>query len=623
MSKSKRIVDALDADDREDVQDDAIIGKALVGSLFVLGIVGLIAGGVALAIYLRKPTVEDRKTEVALPQPRAVEQVVLPKIPLTDFTTEAGIDWKHVNGMEGEKLLPETMGGGVAVFDFDRDGDNDLLFVGGTSWPWAKNPVADPRSLCLYRNDGSAKFTDITAEVGLKKSFYGCAPAVGDFDNDGWLDLYVTAVGKNWLFKNTAGNFVDISESAGVAGDETAWSSGAVWFDFDNDGKLDLFVCDYVLWSRELDLSLGFSLTGLGRAFGQPTSFTGTQSHLYHNEGDGKFKDVSKEMGIQVANPDTQVPVGKGLGVAAVDVNRDGWMDLVVANDTVQNFLFINRDGKAFQESGIPMGVAFDRAGNSTGAMGLDCGFLRNDDSLAIAIGNFANEPSSLYISRGPDQPFFDAAMASGLGPMSRLSLTFGMFFADLDLDGRLDIVCSNGHLEEEISKVQSTQEYAQAPQYFWNAGSAGSSELVALKASEVGEGALKKMVGRAAAYGDLDGDGDVDIVLVCNGGPARVLRNDQKLENNWLRLKLEGTGKSNRDAIGALVTVKADGVTHRRFVTATRSYLSQCELAVTFGLGKAKKVDEVTITWPDGQTETLAGLEINRQHPLRQGGLK
>jgi len=577
-----------------------------------------VVGGIVLAVYLRKPIVVDRKTEVALPQKRAVEPIALPKIPLTDVTEQAGIDWQHVNGMEGEKLLPETMGGGVAVFDFDRDGDNDLLFVGGTSWPWAKKVIANPRSLCLYRNDGSANFTDVTVEVGLDRNFYACGPAVGDFDNDGWPDLLVTAVGKNVLFKNNEGKFVDVSESSGIV-TKDAWSSGAVWLDYDNDGRLDLFVCEYVLWSRDLDLSLGFSLTGVGRAFGQPTSFTGTQSNLFHNEGDGAFKEVSKEMGVEVINPDTQVPVGKGLGVAAVDVNRDGWTDIMVANDTVQNFLFINRDGKSFQESGIPMGVAFDRAGNATGAMGLDCGFLRNDDSLAVAIGNFANEPSSLYVSRGADQPFFDAGMASGLGPMSRLSLTFGMFFADLDLDGRQDIVCSNGHLEEEINKVQSTQEYAQAPQYFWNAGSAGSSELVALKATEVGDGALKKMVGRAAAYGDLDGDGDIDIVLVGNGGPARVLRNDQRIGNNWLRLRLEGTGKSNRDAAGAFVTVKAGGVTHRRFVTASRSYLSQCELPVTIGLGKSKQVDEVRIQWPDGQTETLNGVEINRQHLVRQ----
>lgn len=622
MSKAKKIADDRELDDREDVQDDAVIGKALMGSVVVLGLVGAIAGSIALAVYLRKPVAEDRKTEIALPQTRAVEQVVLPKIPLTDITAEAGIDWKHVNGMEGEKLLPETMGGGTAIFDYDRDGDNDLLFVGGTSWPWAKSPIAKPRSLCLYRNDGSAKFTDVTIEAGLDKNFYGCGPAVGDFDNDGWPDLFVTAVGKNLLFKNEAGKFVDVTADSGIS-KKDAWSSGAVWFDYDNDGRLDLFVCEYVLWSRELDLSLGFSLTGLGRAYGQPTSFTGTQSHLYHNEGDNKFKEVTKEMGIEVVNPDTQVPVGKGLGVAAVDVNRDGWMDIMVANDTVQNFLFMNLDGKVFQESGVPMGVAFDRAGNATGAMGLDCGYLRNDDSLAIAIGNFANEPSSLYVSRGADQPFFDAAMASGLGPMSRLSLTFGMFFADLDLDGRQDIVCSNGHLEEEINKIQATQEYAQAPQYFWNAGSAGSSELVALKANEVGEDAVKKMVGRAAAYGDLDNDGDVDIVLVENGGPARVLRNDQQLGNNWIRLKLEGTGRSNRDAAGSLVTIKAGGVTHRRCVSATRSYLSQCELPLTVGLGKATAVDEISIRWPDGQTESVSGLEINREHSVRQGALK
>ena len=400
------------------------------------------------------------------------------KLPFPKFNVDrhhcrsGHVDWQHVNGMEGEKLLPETMGGGVAVFDFDRDGDNDLLFVGGTSWPWAKNPIANPQVLFAYIATRGPQNSSMSL---LRLDWIGTSTDVVRRSV-----ILITTVGpislcrrlaRTYCIKNNEGKFTSRpARAAGVAGEETAWSSGAVWFDYDNDGKLDLFVCDYVLWSRELDLSLGFSLTGLGRAFGQPTSFTGTQSHLYHNEGDGKFKDVSKEMGINVSNPDTQVPVGKGLGVAAVDVNRDGWMDIVVANDTVQNFLFINHDGQSFQESGIPLGVAFDRNGNSTGAMGLDCGFLRNDDSLAIAIGNFANEPSSLYISRGADQPFFDAAMASGLGPQSRLSLTFGMFFADLDLDGRQDLVCSNGHLEEEINKVQATQEYAQSPQYFWNA---------------------------------------------------------------------------------------------------------------------------------------------------------
>lgn len=607
-----------DNDDREDIQDDAIIGKALVGSLVVIGMVGLVAGAIAILVYMRKPAVEERVTEIAKPQTRAVDQTVLPQIPLVDITAEAGIDWKHVNGMEGEKLLPETMGGGAAVFDYDRDGDNDLLFVGGTTWPWAKAPNPNPRSLCLYRNDGKAKFEDVTDAVGLTRNFYGVGPAVGDYDNDGWPDLFITAVGKCILFRNDHGKFQDVTSGSGIE-IESAWSSGAVWFDYDNDSRLDLFVCEYVVWNRDLDLSLGFSLTGLGRAFGQPTLFTGTQSRLFHNDGEGRFTEVSKEMGIEVVNPNTQVPVGKGLGVAAVDINHDGWMDLVVANDTVQNFLFVNQQGKSFEEAGVVMGIAYDRAGNATGAMGLDCGFLRNDESLAIAIGNFANEPSSLYISRGPEPPFFDAAMATGLGPQSRLSLTFGMFFADLDLDSRLDLVCSNGHLEEEINKVQATQEYAQPPQFFWNAGKSGSTELVAMKTSEVGEGALRKMVGRAAAYGDLDGDGDVDIVLVANGGPPRILRNDQQLQHSWLRLRLEGAARSNRDAAGALVMVKSGGTTQRRFVTTTRSYLSACEPTLTFGLGASQQVDQVTIRWPDGKQQSLTGLSVNQEHHIVQ----
>ncbi len=606
-------------EDREDVQDDAIIGKALLGSLVIIALVGAIIGCIALIIQLNKPEVVEKKTELKAPETRVVDQVTIPKVPLADVTTSAGIDWVHVNGMEGEKLLPETMGGGIAVFDFDRDNDNDLLFVGGTNWPWAKKVVERPRSLCLYRNDGGMKFTDVSDQVGLGQTMYGMGPYVGDFDNDGWPDLFVSGVNSYRLFKNTNGTFTDVTEVSGLDIPASAWTTGAVWFDYDNDGLLDLFVLEYVLWNRELDLSLGFSLTGVGRAFGQPTLFTGTQPHLYHNEGAGKFKNVSKEMGVEVLNPDTQVPVGKGLGVAAVDVNRDGWQDLMVANDTVQNYLYINQGGKGFQESGVVMGIAYDRAGNATGAMGLDCSFFRNDDSLAIAIGNFANEPSSLYISRGPEPPFFDAAMATGLGPQSRLSLTFGMMFMDLDLDNRQDLVCSNGHLEEEINKVQSTQEYAQQPQYFWNAGSAGSTELVQMKVTDVGEDALKKMVGRGAAYGDLDGDGDLDIVLVANGGIPRILRNDQMLGNHWIRLTLEGSGKSNRDAAGAFVTLKAGGVTQRRFVSTTRSYLSQCEPTLTFGLGKATAVDEVSIRWPDGQVQTVQGVKVDQQQRVLQ----
>ncbi|HBE68088.1 MAG TPA: CRTAC1 family protein, partial [Planctomycetaceae bacterium] len=513
----------------DDEQNDEAIASALQKSILVALAFGVIGGGIWLVSgLLQPPPPEEKSTELTLPEQRKATTLKLPEIPLTDITESCGIDWKHESGMAGEKLLPETMGGGVAIFDYDRDGDQDILFVGGMDWEWTKDRNPNPRSLCLYQNDGQANFEDVTVDAGLAVELYGMSPTIGDFDNDGWDDLYVTAVGRNLLFKNNEGQFEDVTDSAGVAGLEEDWSSGATFFDYDNDGLLDLFVCNYVMWSRELDLSLGFTLVGVGRAYGQPTAFTGTQNMLFHNEGDGVFADVTEAMGIPVINANTGVPVGKGLGVAAVDIDDDGWTDLMVSNDTVQNFLYLNIGGEIFEESGIPMGIAFDRTGSSTGAMGVDCAFIRNDESLAIAIGNFANEQSSLYVADAPTLPFSDQAMASGLGPLSRLNLTFGMCFADLDLDSRQDIVCSNGHLEAEISKVQATQQYAQPPQYFWNAGIESDSEFVELSDEHVGAPALERMVGRGAAVGDLDNDGDLDIVLVASDSKPRVLRNDQ-----------------------------------------------------------------------------------------------
>ncbi len=602
----------------QDEQNDEIIASALKYSVIVLVAIAILVGtGFLVRSFYVAEEIVEQETQITLPEEREVVQEI-PSMPFVDITKECGVDWIHVSGMEGEKLLPETMGGGIAILDYDQDGDEDLLFVGGNTWEWSEAPNSTPRSLCLFSNDGTGKFTDVTEPAGLKASFYGMAPAIGDIDNDGWPDLFVTAVGENRLYRNEKGKFTRVDDAGGLAGSKDAWSSGAVWFDYDRDGLLDLFVCDYVIWNRDLDLSLGFSLTGSGRAYGQPTAFSGTNSHLFHNEGNGEFREVTDKMGIKVENPNTQVPMGKGLGVAAIDIDGDGWQEILVANDTVQNFLFMNMQGQGFVEAGVLQGVAFDRDSIATGAMGVDCSYFRNNETLAIAIGNFANEQSSMYMSRGDGAPFNDQSLVTGLGPLSRLNLTFGICFADLDLDSRQDMVAANGHLEEEISKIQSTQQYEQPPQFLWNAGLSGSSELVAWKSEQLGMDAFAMMVGRGLAYGDLDGDGDLDLVFVGNSSAPRILRNDQDLKNNWLRLSIQGT-KSNRDAIGAIVEVTTGKTTQRRIVASTRSYISQCEAALTFGLGAATRVDSIQVTWPSGLQETFSA-EVNQLTELVEG---
>jgi hypothetical protein len=601
--------------------DDAVIGRALRRSLAVAVIAGLLVGGWLAFRAWNRESETSTVVEAAPPRLRERTGVELPQIPLRDVTAEAGIVFSHENGAAGEKLLPETMGGGVAWLDYDNDGDQDLLFVNSTAWPWTTEAAAT--SCRLYANDGSGKFADVTAEVGLEQPLYGMGVAVGDYDNDGWTDLFLSAVGPNRLLRNDAGKFRDVTERAGVAGDANAWGTSCGFLDYDNDGLLDLVVCNYVEWSRELDLAQSFSIDGENRAYGPPRAFRGTFSYLYHNEGEGQFRDVSEAAGLHVRNRDTGVPLGKAMGLAPIDVNADGFLDLVIANDTVRNFLLINeRDGR-FSEQAELCGIAYDRDGNARGAMGIDAVMFREDGTVAVGIGNFANEPSALYMAAGPTQPQFnDLAMATGLGPQTRLGLTFGLFFFDVDLDGRLDLLGANGHLEEEINKVQSSQHYAQPPQLFWNAGRAGGSQMIPLGEGHTGSEFHQPIVGRGAAYADIDADGDLDFVLAANGGPPRLFRNDQELERHWLRFELEGVS-ANRSAIGARVELDLEGRTVSRVVMPTRSYLSQCELPVTFGLGAQNEVKAARIYWPGGGVQTVPIDRVDRTYTVRQSAVE
>ena len=451
---------------------EARVRQALIRSGWVLAILAsLILSGILWQRYdRREPRSVVADAEIALPaSPSESQPQDPPRIPFTDITRQADIDFVHVNGAYGERLMPETIGSGLAFFDYDRDGDQDLLLINSSYWPDHAGETTSRQA--LYANDGRGHFQDVTEAVGLASSDYGMGVAVGDYDGDGWIDLYLTNLGRNRLLQNQHGQFTETTAQAGVGGAEAEWSSSAAFLDYDRDGDLDLFVTNYVKWSRQDDLQIDFRLTGLGRAYGAPNHFHGANNRLYRNEGDGRFTDLSRAAGIVVE--EAGVPVGKGLGISVVDYDRDGWLDLVVANDTVRNFLYHNRGDGSFEEVGAFEGIAYDRNGKATGAMGIDSDYYRNNRELGIFIGNFANEMSSLFVTAAGRPPFADEAVLEGLGPDTRQALTFGLFFFDSDLDGRLDLLQVNGHLEHEINKVQPSQHYAQPAQLFWNCGDA------------------------------------------------------------------------------------------------------------------------------------------------------
>ena len=603
--------------DHEDLgpQDDAVIAVAFRRSLLVIAALAAVIVAAVLLLRDGGPPPEkvfDRDPIVA-PEKLTAGETVLPTIAYRDVTAEAGIDFTHENGARGEKLLPETMGGGVAFLDVDGDGAMDLLLVNAMPWPHEiaaaearGEPILSPTHR-LYRNDGTGRFQDITAGSGLDVADYGFGPAVGDFDGDGAIDVFIACLGPDRLFRGDGtGRFTDVTDVTGVAGPEDGWSTSAGFLDYDRDGDLDLFVCRYVQWSREIDEAVNFTLNGVDRAYGPPKNFRGTHNVLYRNEGDGTFTDVSAEAGIEVTNPATGEPMGKALAVCFVDVDEDGWMDILVANDTVANFAFRNRGDGTFEEVGAVSGVAFDGMGQATGAMGMDVGDLAGDGRLCVGIGNFANEASSLYVQQPADRwQFADMASLQGIGSPSRLRLSFGVLFLDADLDGRLDMLQANGHLEEEITEIQASQRYRQAAQLFWNAGPEASRRFIALPDDRLGDFA-RPLVGRAMASADIDGDGDEDLVLTQPGEPVVLLRNEQATGHRWLRVRLEtppssGGGGIAPGAIGAVVELVSDAGVQRRITGPTRSYLAQVEPVASFGLGADERPSLVRVRWPDG----------------------
>lgn len=607
----------------EETLNDDIVGKAVGVSVLVIGMSLAGFGILWLMTRTAPPVVQQSLVQSSLPEKRELPQVVVPAMPFEDITDSAGIDFVHTNGADGEKLLPETMSGGGAFFDFDGDGDQDIVCINANVWPWADNKPSQVPTAKLYANDGTGKFQDVTTGSGLDIPIFGNGVACGDYDNDGRVDLYVTAVGQCHLFHNDGdGKFTDVSAKAGVAGTDTAWSTSAGFLDYDVDGDLDLFVCHYIEWSREKDLSMEFTLDGKLRAYGRPTDFTGGFPVLYRNEGLGVFTDVSADAGIQIRNPATGTPLAKSLGVTFTDVNSDGRPDIFVANDTVQNLLFLSQPDGTFQESGASCGVAFDNSGAARGAMGIDAACFRNSDAIGIVIGNFANEMTALYVCQTPDSAFpvfRDEAVSNGIGPVTRVELTFGVLFADVDLDGRLDLFAANGHLEEDIRIVQSSQHYEQPPQLLWNCGPEHDLEFLVVTEQQTTQDFLNRMVGRGATVADIDGDGDLDFLIFASGGKPRLLRNQQKTENHWLRLKLQGT-TSNRDAIGAMVRVTLpDDTVLSRMVNPTRSYQSQVELPVTFGLGQFDKIKSLSVRWPGGQEQTVPVENVDQQMTVLQ----
>jgi enediyne biosynthesis protein E4 len=519
-----------------------------------------------------------------------------------DITAQAGIHFTHNNGAFGKKWLPETMGPGCAFIDYDNDGYPDILFINGEDFPG--HPHAGATTPKLYHNNRDGTFTDVTRRAGLAIPMYGFGVAIGDYDNDGFDDIFISALGQSHLFHNNGnGTFTDVTKSAGLWGAHE-FSTGAAWVDYDRDGKLDLVVANYVQWSEQGDLYC--TIDGAHKSYCTPESYKGASLRLWHNLGNGKFEDATQKAGLGD-------PTSKSLGIAIVDYNDDGWPDLLVANDTQPNKLYLNKRDGTFEDRGVPAGIGFSEDGVARAGMGVDAADYDHSGHASVLITNFANQMVSLYHNEG-NGLFVDEAPQSEIGRATLVTLGFGCFFFDYDNDGWADIFVADGHIENEIERVQKRVSYAEPPHLFHNLGGGRFTEVT----DQIGKTFAMPKVARGAAYGDIDNDGFLDILLTTNGGPAYLFHNEGGT-NHSLRIKLIGT-KSNRDGIGAIVRVRAGNDKQWKMLRSGSSYLSQSELVLTFGLAAHPAADEIEIHWPSGQIDKLSNVNAGQTITVQEG---
>jgi hypothetical protein len=523
------------------------------------------------------------------------------RITFRDITAQAGIHFTHNNGAFGKKWLPETMGPGCAFIDYDNDGYQDILLINGADFPGHTRAASTPR---LYHNNHDGTFTDVTQKAGLAVSLFGFGVAVGDYDNDGFDDIFITALGQSHLFHNSGhGTFTDVTKAAGLWG-ASEFSTSAAWVDYDRDGKLDLVVANYVQWTPESDLYC--TLDGAHKSYCTPESYKGATARLWHNLGGGKFEDVTAKAGFFDNT-------SKTLGIAILDANNDGWPDILLSNDTQPNKLYLNKRNGTFEERAVAAGIAFSEDGVARAGMGVDAADYDRSGHASVIITNFSNQMLSLYHNEG-NGLFVDEAPRSDVGRATLVTLGFGCFFFDYDNDGWLDILVADGHIENEIERVQKRVSYAEPPHLFRNLGGGKFQEVT----QQVGPAFAAAKVARGAAYGDIDNDGALDVLMTTNGGPAHLFSNEGGT-NHSLRIKLVGT-KSNRDGIGAVVRVSAGKDTQAQMLRSGSSYLSQSELLLTFGLGDKTKADVVEIDWPSGQVDKLSNLATDQIVTIQEG---